>query len=147
MVEDEEDNRAKKQWQKDKNRFQNLINSLPEINVQDKVFKIPSLPGDKGDMDIYNRECYEYLRNFILNDTKFSRYLITGNPGIGKTFFGRLMLIVLLKENKKVLLDYEAVTALIYPSGDTEYVSDKVQYRQIAEEQDVWCIIDGKGIN
>ncbi|GES76651.1 hypothetical protein GLOIN_2v1761221 [Rhizophagus clarus] len=121
MVEDEEDNRAKKQWQKDKNRFQNLINNLPEINVQDK-----------------------YLRNFILNDTKFSRYLITGNPGIGKTFFGRLMPIVLLKENKKVLLDYEAVTALIYPSGDTEYVSDKVQYRQIAEEQDVWCIIDGK---
>jgi hypothetical protein len=25
-----------------------------------------------------------------------------------------------------------------------EYVSNNVQYRQIAEEQDVWCIIDGK---
>jgi hypothetical protein len=102
------------------------------------------LPGDAEDMNVYNRECYKYLCNFILEDTKFNRYLITGNPGIGKTFFGRLMIVVLLKKNKKVLLDFETVTVLVYPSGDTEYVSNKVQYRQIAEEQDVWCIIDEK---
>ncbi|RGB25757.1 hypothetical protein C1646_771313 [Rhizophagus diaphanus] len=97
-----------------------MAKSIPEINIQYKVFKIPSLPEDKRDMDIYSRECYKYLRDFILKDTKFSRYLITGNLGIGKTFFGRVMLIVLLKENKNVLLDYEIVTALIYPSSDMD---------------------------
>ena len=95
-------------------------------------------------MDIYNRECYKHLCNFILEDTKFKRYLITENPGIGKTLFGRLMLVVLFKGNKKVLLDYETIVVLIYPSGDLEYIRDKVQYRQIAEEENVWCIIDGK---
>lgn len=102
------------------------------------------MPGDNGNIVVYNRECYNYLRNFILEDTNFHRYLITGNPGVGKTFFGRLMLIVLLKKNKKVLLDYEACTVLVYPSGETKYVNGKQQYRQIAEEPDVWCIIDGK---
>uniref|UniRef100_U9TGZ0 Crinkler effector protein N-terminal domain-containing protein n=2 Tax=Rhizophagus irregularis TaxID=588596 RepID=U9TGZ0_RHIID len=83
MVEDEEDNRVKKE------KFQNLLNSLPEINIQDK----------------------------IQNSADTSLLAIQ---------------------------QYETVTALIYPSGDKECVIGKVQYRQIAEEQDVWCIIDGK---
>ena len=88
-------------------------------------------------MDFYNQKCYKYLCDFILKDTKFKQYLITDNLSIRKTFFGRLMLIMLLKKNKKVLLDYETVMVLIYPSGNTEYVSNKLQYRQIVEEQDV----------
>ncbi|POG70938.1 hypothetical protein GLOIN_2v1876366 [Rhizophagus irregularis DAOM 181602=DAOM 197198] len=84
MVEDEEDNRVKKE------KFQNLLNSLPEINIQDK----------------------------IQNSADTSLLAIQ---------------------------QYETVTALIYPSGDKECVIGKVQYRQIAEEQDVcdfskqWC--------
>ncbi|CAB4493113.1 unnamed protein product [Rhizophagus irregularis] len=70
-------------------KFQNLLNSLPEINIQDK----------------------------IQNSADTSLLAIQ---------------------------QYETVTALIYPSGDKECVIGKVQYRQIAEEQDVWCIIDGK---
>jgi hypothetical protein len=54
------------------------------------------------------------------------------------------MLIVLLKENKTVLLDYKTVAVLVDPSGDLEYIRDKVQYRQIVKEKNVWCIIDGK---
>ena len=100
-------------------------------------------------MDLYNQKCYKYLCDFILKDTKFKQYLITDNLSIRKTFFGRLMLIMLLKKNKKVLLDYETVMVLIYPSGNTEYVRNKLQYRQIVEEQDVWYIIDKKikGLN
>ncbi|PKB97384.1 hypothetical protein RhiirA5_433251 [Rhizophagus irregularis] len=87
----EYNNRAKKQWQQGNKKF-------------------PRLPGDDGDMDAYNRECYKYLYSFILEDKQFKQYLINGNPVIGKTFFGKLMLIMLLKKDKKVLLDYETVT-------------------------------------
>ncbi|CAG8607062.1 14533_t:CDS:2, partial [Funneliformis mosseae] len=106
-------------------KLRNLVNSLPKINTQDKVFKIPRLPGENEDTDIYNRECYKYLCNFILEDTEFKRYLITGNPGIGKTFFGRLMLIELLKKDNTVLLDCETFTIRIKPSGEITYVNGK----------------------
>ncbi|CAB4446157.1 unnamed protein product [Rhizophagus irregularis] len=132
--------------QQDEEKFQNLVNSLPNINIQDKMFKIPRLPGDNGDTYIYNRECYKYLCNFILKDTKFRRYLVTGNPGIGKTFFGRLMLIELLKRNKSVLLDCETFTVWIHPTGEIYTVVNKTLYRQMAEQPNVWCIIDGKEI-
>ncbi|PKC08480.1 hypothetical protein RhiirA5_376240 [Rhizophagus irregularis] len=165
MVEDEEDEfQAKKEklkrirfhipagilrgslemHQQDEEKFRNLVNSLPNINIQDKVFKIPRLPGDNEDTYIYNRECYKYLCNFILEDTKFRRYLITGNPGIGKTFFGRLMLIELLKRNKSVLLDCETFTVWIHPTGKIYTIVNKTLYRQMAEQPNVWCIIDGK---
>ncbi|CAG8531902.1 4462_t:CDS:2 [Funneliformis caledonium] len=118
--------------------------SAYQRSTQDKVFKIPRLPGENEDTDIYNRECYKYLCNFILEDTEFKRYLITGNPGIGKTFFGRLMLIELLKKDKTVLLDCETFMVRIKPSGEITYVNGKELFRQMAEQPNVWCIIDGK---
>ncbi|CAI2175444.1 2944_t:CDS:2 [Funneliformis geosporum] len=147
MVEDEDEEfRAKKEklQQQDMEKFRNLIESLSTINTQDQVFKVPKLPGDDGDMAIYNRTCYKYLCKFILEDKEYKRYLVTGNPGVGKTFFGRLMLIELLKNNKAVLLDYETITVWVYPSGEIYKIENKTLYRQIAEQPDVWCIIDGK---
>lgn len=33
--------------------------------------KFPRLPGNDGDMDAYNQECYKYLYSFILENKQF----------------------------------------------------------------------------
>ena len=108
---------------------------------------MPPLPGSDTATTIFNRKCYGYLRDFILNDieaNRLNRYCITGNPGIGKSYFGILMLVELIKRNKSVLIDYEGFTARISPNGDILKVEndDRTLYGQIAEKKDVWCIID-----
>ncbi|RGB28092.1 hypothetical protein C1646_673495 [Rhizophagus diaphanus] len=152
MVEDEDDEvRAKKErpqlLHEDKAKIQHLIKNLQNINTSDKVFTVPALPKSDTATTIFNRECYGYLRDFILNDIDdngLNRYCITGNPGIGKSYFGILMLVELIKRNKSVLIDYEGFTARISPNGDILKVEndDRTLYRQIAEKKDVWCIID-----
>jgi len=121
---------------------QNLIKKLPDTNV--KVFTVPVLPGDDKDTVIYNRSCYGYLRDFILNDTLLNRYCITGNPGIGKSYFGKVMMVELLKQKKSVLIDYEGFTAWIEPDGSLLKIKaeDHETFRQVAGQKDVWCIID-----
>ncbi|RGB24662.1 hypothetical protein C1646_594662, partial [Rhizophagus diaphanus] len=96
---------------------------------------------------IFNRGCYGYLSKFILDDidnNTLDRYCITGNPGVGKSYFGILMLVELVKRNKSVLIDYEGFTACIYPNGELLEVEnhDHMLYGQIAEEENMWCIID-----
>ncbi|CAG8465163.1 14297_t:CDS:1 [Rhizophagus irregularis] len=100
---------------------------------------------------VFNRKRYGYLRDFILNGinaNKLNRSCITGNPGIGKSYFGILMLVELIKRNKSVLIDYEGFATRISPNGDLLKVEnndrhiDTTVYRQIAEKKDVWCIID-----
>ncbi|RGB21947.1 hypothetical protein C1646_678189 [Rhizophagus diaphanus] len=136
------DSKKEKLWQKDEELVQNLIKNLPDTN--DKVFTVPALPGDDTDTVIYNRSCYGYLRDFILKDKLLNRYCITGNPGIGKSYFGRLMLVELLKQQKSVLIDYEGFTAWIEPNGSILRIKDEDRstYRQVVGQKDVWCIID-----
>src|SRR5438105_2160947 len=100
-----------------------LINSLNSIDTNQLVFDVPPLPGEVNKTSIYNRNCYKYFRNFILNDKDYKRYFITGNPGIGKTYFGRLMLVELLKSGNIVLIDCKDLTLYISPQGDTFEIS------------------------
>jgi hypothetical protein len=99
------------------------------------------LPGSKKSTVIYNRECYDYLRNFIIEDKKFDQYCITGNPGIGKTYFGILLLVALLRKNFSVLLDNKDSTGFITPDGNLIPVKDD-EYRLFAERPNTYCIID-----
>ena len=82
-----------------------LIDSLDSIDTNQQTFDVPPLPGEVDRTAIYNRECYNYYRSFILSNKNedLSRFLIIGNPGIGKTYFGRLMLVVLLKRGNTVV--------------------------------------------
>ncbi|CAG8791798.1 25152_t:CDS:1, partial [Racocetra persica] len=73
----------------------------------------------------------------------FMRYCITGNPGIGKTYFGRLMLVELLKQGQSVLIDCKDCTLLISPEGEL-YKIETSEYRQFASQPNTWCIIDGR---
>lgn len=75
-----------------------------------------------------------------MNDTSYQRYLITGNPNIGKTYFGKLMLTKLLKENKSVLLliRYGLNLQVNYT------MCHQAILQTIAEQPNFWYIIDGK---
>ncbi|CAG8441789.1 14959_t:CDS:2 [Cetraspora pellucida] len=129
--------------QQDKTMLENLIKQLPKIDTSHYVFTIPQFPGTDGDSIIYNRKCYTYFRDFIFGDRDFMRYCIIGNPGIGKTYFGRLMLVDLLKQGQSVLIDCQGCTLFISPKGEL-YKVETSEYREFASLPNTWCIIDGK---
>jgi len=107
---------------------------------------VPPLPGTEADTIIYNRECYFYLRKFMFESNEgkeFDRFCITGNPGIGKTYFGILLLVELLSKGQSVLIDNKDYTAFISPDGKLRKV-DRDQYFYFARLDNAWCIIDGK---
>ena len=56
------------------------------------------------------------------------------------------MLVELLKQGKQVLMDYKGFTALIDPTDPKnclQEVKNEYSYRQIAQQKQIWCIIDG----
>ncbi|KAF0429612.1 crinkler family protein [Gigaspora margarita] len=120
----------------------NFIKQLPKIDTSQDVFTIPQFPGTSADTIIYNRKCFTYFRDFILGDRNYMRYCITGNPGIGKTYFGRLMLVELLKQGQSVLIDSKGFTSYISPKGEL-YKINPWEYTDFASYKDTWCIIDG----
>src|SRR5688500_12422576 len=97
---------------------------------------------------IYNRACYSHLREFILESKEgksFRRFCITGNPGIGKTYFGMLLLVDLLKKGHSVLIDNKDYTAFISPKNGGElFKIEKNEYILFAQLENTWCIIDGR---
>ncbi|CAG8676130.1 16323_t:CDS:2 [Funneliformis mosseae] len=127
---------------KDKMMIKHLIDVLSSIDTNQQVFHVPPLPGEVSTMEIYNRGCYDYFRKFILNNKSHNRFLITGNPGIGKTYFGRLMLVELLQSKKPVLIDCKDCTLYIDPQGVSFKVNSE-EYKLLAKNE-TWCIIDGK---
>ncbi|CAG8475627.1 9924_t:CDS:10 [Ambispora leptoticha] len=52
---------------------------------------------------LFVRDCYIHLSKLILEDGNFWRLRITGNPGIGKTFFGYYLLHQLAVRNETVI--------------------------------------------
>ncbi|PKK65793.1 hypothetical protein RhiirC2_868652 [Rhizophagus irregularis] len=128
--------------QKDAEKIINLIDNLNTIDTNQPIFRVPPLPGDSEYTTIYNRQCYPYFREFIFNDKDFKRYFITGNPGIGKTYFGRLLLITLLKKGKTVLMDHKDFTLYINPKEKMTFRVNTDEYKLFAQDSDTWCIID-----
>ncbi|CAG8619216.1 16748_t:CDS:2, partial [Racocetra persica] len=51
---------------------------------------------------LFIRECYHHLSNIIFGNENV-RWRITGNPGIGKTFFGYYLLYLLSQQRKTVV--------------------------------------------
>jgi hypothetical protein len=138
------EDKEKEYEEKDKEKVLDFIKQLPNIDITKNVFKVPKLPGVEKETIVYKQKCYSYFHDFILNNGKYKRYCITGNPGIGKMYFGLLMLVELLKQNKSVLIDYKSFTALINPKEySVELVKNEYDYRRKAERENVVCIIDG----
>ncbi|CAI2182683.1 8049_t:CDS:2 [Funneliformis geosporum] len=74
-------------------------------DLNKEVIILSPLPGTESETHIYKHRCYDYFNKIILESKKHKRFCITGNPGTGKTFFGRYIISVLLKEGFELLVD------------------------------------------
>ena len=75
---------------------------------------------------------------------KFQRLCITGNPGIGKTFFGYYLLYLLALQNATIVYDNFHETRPIIFEGGKAFISDKNGIERYVRRLDVWYIVDGK---
>ncbi|CAG8681985.1 6640_t:CDS:2 [Funneliformis caledonium] len=119
----------------DKQKIRYLIKNLQSINTNDRKFTVLALSGSDKSTVVYKRKCYDYLLNFILHNELLRRYCITGNPGIGKTYFEILLLVTLLKNKMSILIDNQDYMAYITPDSNLILVNDK-EYRLYAERLD-----------
>jgi len=74
---------------------QSQAQSLKKIQFNNELY-IPAL-GLFFSKGIYIRECYKAIYELIFRDKKYD-VLLTGTPGIGKTFFGFYLIYRLLSE-------------------------------------------------
>ncbi|CAG8721766.1 9251_t:CDS:2, partial [Funneliformis mosseae] len=120
-----------------------------DLDLNKEVIILPPLPGTESETHIYKHRCYDYFKKIILESKKHKRFCITGNPGTGKTFFGRYIMSVLLKEGSELLVDDASYPHLYLITRDemndfdVEWVQN-VDYGRVAGRDNVWCIIDGK---
>ncbi|CAG8625466.1 7936_t:CDS:2, partial [Diversispora eburnea] len=61
---------------------------------------------------LFIRECYLHLFKIIFENINVRRWRITGNPGIGKTFFGYYLLCQLAQQNKMQELLQKAINSV-----------------------------------
>ncbi|KAF0473026.1 putative crinkler family protein [Gigaspora margarita] len=62
---------------------------------------------------LFIRECYHHLCKIIF-ESKKTRWRITGNPGIGKTFFGFYILYLLSQQRKTVVYHIHSKPPILF---------------------------------
>ncbi|CAB5394923.1 unnamed protein product [Rhizophagus irregularis] len=106
-------------WQALKNTNHNELSSLFTVSGDVNFFGKPSIPSK-----LFVRRCYNDLLNIVDND-KIRNLRLTGNPGIGKTFFGYYLIYHLVKNGKTVIYDVHTIKKFVILFGQT---MDEVSY-------------------
>ncbi|CAB5369105.1 unnamed protein product [Rhizophagus irregularis] len=70
---------------------------------------------------LFVRKCYNDLLGIIIDNIKNGKrdYRLTGNPGIGKTFFGYYLIYDLVKKGKTVIYDVHTMERFVILLGQT----------------------------
>ena len=91
---------------------------------------------------MFIRKCYRDLKRIVF-DMKIDKVRITGNPGIGKTFFGYYLLYLLALRNEGIIIyeNYHLGAPIIFDGKEAYYSHDISSY--LSDEQ-VWYIVDGQ---
>ncbi|GES98289.1 hypothetical protein GLOIN_2v1847979 [Rhizophagus clarus] len=113
----------------------------------DKFLQLPEdtrfLGKRSGPSSLLIRKCYNDLI-LVAFDTKIDKLRITGNPGIGKTFFGYYLLYLLALQNVPIVYDNFHETKPIIFEGGKASISDTNGIERYLRRLDVWYIVDGK---
>jgi hypothetical protein len=129
----------------DLNNYWNAIKVL-EINEKDLFLKLSdaNILGEQGGTStLFIRNCYRDLSTIVLNDTK-QRMRITGNPGIGKTYFGYYLLYLLARRGATILYENVAKKSSYVFDGEEAFRTyDKIITDSYKSRRDVWYIVDG----
>ena len=92
---------------------------------------------------LFIRKCYHDLQKIVFDDT-INKLRITGNPGIGKTFFGYYLLYLLAQKDATIVYDNYHETKPIIFEGNNAYVSNSDGIEVYLRKPTVWYIVDGK---
>ncbi|EFJ45432.1 hypothetical protein VOLCADRAFT_94291 [Volvox carteri f. nagariensis] len=98
---------------------------------------------------LYVRECYPRLFDALVCDEKPTKYIVTGTPGIGKSWFATYLILRLLKRSSPppfILWEH-----FMYPGEAWCYVHETGQvvvgqrssFRQLLDNPATWYIVDG----
>src|ERR1043166_1699296 len=94
---------------------------------------------------LFIRNCYLDLSEIIFN-SHGSRWRITGNPGIGKTFYGYYLLYLIAQENGTAIYHQHHRPPILF-SKDTVCCSaeDNIHiFKDYLGKKDVWYIVDAR---
>ncbi|CAG8616365.1 10466_t:CDS:2 [Gigaspora margarita] len=94
---------------------------------------------------LFIRECYHHLCNIIF-ESKKPRWRITGNPGIGKTFFGFYLLYLLSQQRKTVVYHIHSKPPILFSEeGVFSHTVDNIHaFQDYLANKEVWYIVDGR---
>jgi hypothetical protein len=97
-----------------------------------------------GPSALFIRNCYLDLKNVIFDD-KINKLRITGNPGIGKSFFGYYLLYLLAIKNTTVVYDHcKESDPFVFEGGKDAFISSSQEIKGYLRDSSVWYIVDGK---
>ncbi|RHZ88573.1 hypothetical protein Glove_22g85 [Diversispora epigaea] len=138
-------------------RLKNFWKALKDTKFHiddDEFFQLPKDAHFFGSNEkpsiIYIRKCYNDLLNIVLDDN-IRRLRISGNPGIGKTFFGYYLLYHLALSNKTIIYDIHTMSesnqVILFEQEKAFYLHrthDANEIRRYLDDSNVWHIVDGK---
>ncbi|RGB23711.1 hypothetical protein C1646_527493 [Rhizophagus diaphanus] len=97
---------------------------------------------------LFIRSCYRHLLDIVLdNNSSVRNLIITGNPGIGKTYFGYYLLYNLIQRNQTVMYDSHSTGHVIVFDQEAFYLYEVLnadQIRAFLSNANNWYIVDGK---
>ncbi|CAG8693709.1 11655_t:CDS:1, partial [Acaulospora colombiana] len=95
---------------------------------------------------LFIRECYHHLSNIIFENENIRRWRITGNPGIGKTFFGYYLLYLLSQQHKTVVYHRLDKSPILFSEKDAfSHIDDNIHaFKDYLANEEVWYIVDGR---
>ncbi|CAB4412663.1 unnamed protein product [Rhizophagus irregularis] len=97
---------------------------------------------------LFIRNCYKDLLDIVLKP-EIRNLRISGNPGVGKTFFGYYLLYDLLTKNKTIVYELHTMkgSVILFKEGKGFYLSEGEDHKIIRNylyKKDTWYIVDGK---
>ena len=96
----------------------------------------------KEDSVLKIRKCYRDLLSVVFDDY-IRKLRITGNPGIGKTYFGYYLLYQLALRDETVVYHNDGYP-IVFEGRKGAFTSDKIGIKPYLKIKAVWYIVDGK---
>jgi len=137
--------KSKPEIEKDVTDFWNNLSSVKETN---NSLLLPSgtkwIPGATN--RLFVRQCYQDVFDLICKkrDQGKTRFIISGNPGIGKTYFLAYLIFQLKKRKCQIILDMKMNNSCFLFSGTKVLEGNIDDFKEILKDPKTWCLVDGK---
>jgi len=97
---------------------------------------------DTEDPYLFICKSYSDLAEIIFNN-KMKNICITGNPGIGKSFFGHYLFHRLAQEGKTIVYDEVNSNPVLFCEELVSCGQDLFEFRKYLNDSNTWYIVDG----